>query len=96
MIPGLGQMLVSSIDYNEFVGRIDVGRIDLLPGYSLFDVKKSDAKRVVAALKGLMFFGKQVYSEIADAERDYASTSGRKAKGKEKKTDRKAERKGRK
>ncbi len=50
--------------------RVDVGRIDLLPGYSLFDVKKGDAKRVVAALKGLMFFGKQVYSEIADAERE--------------------------
>ncbi len=66
-------------------GKPEIGRIDLLPGYSLFDVKKGDAKRVVAALKGLMFFGKQVYSEIADAERDYAHTSERKTKKKERK-----------
>lgn len=88
--------LIDMLNKNVSGARVDVGRIDLLPSYSLFDVKKSDAKRVVSALKGLEFFGKQVFSEIADAERDYASTSGRKAKGKEKKTDRKAERKGRK
>lgn len=76
--------------------RVDVGRIDLLPSYSLFDVKKSDAKRVVSALKGLEFFGKRVFSEIADAERDYAAASGRKAKGKAPKSDKKTDRKGRK
>ncbi|MDE6121052.1 MAG: DbpA RNA binding domain-containing protein, partial [Muribaculaceae bacterium] len=60
--------------------RVDVGRIDLMPAYSLFDVKKGDAKRVVNALKGLEFFGKRVYSEIADAEKDYARSSERKAR----------------
>ena len=65
--------------------RVDVGRIDLLPSYSLFDVKKADAKRVVAALKGLEFFGKRIFSEIADPERDYARTSERKTKKKYKK-----------
>lgn len=57
--------------------RVEVGRIDLLPGYSLFDVKKGDAKRVVASLKGSDFLGKRVFSEIADTERDYARASAR-------------------
>ncbi len=60
--------------------RVDVGRIDLMPSYSLFDVKKGDAHRVVSALKGAEFFGKRLYSEIADAERDYARSSDRKTK----------------
>ena len=63
--------------------RVDVGRIDLLPGYSLFDVRKADAARVVSSLKGADFFGKRLYSELADPERDYASASERKGgKGK--------------
>ena len=37
---------------------------------------------MVAALKGLEFFGKRVYSEIADPDRDYAHTSERKTKTK--------------
>jgi ATP-dependent RNA helicase DeaD len=57
--------------------RVDVGRIDLLSNYSLFDVKKSDAARVVGGLKGAEFFGKRLYSEIADAEKDYAQASKR-------------------
>lgn len=57
--------------------RVEVGRIDLLPGYSLFDVKKGDAKRVVASLKGSDFLGKRVFAEIADPERDYARASAR-------------------
>ena len=57
--------------------RVEVGRIDLLPGYSLFDVKKGDAKRVVASLKGSDFLGKRVFTENADPERDYARASAR-------------------
>ena len=52
--------------------RVDVGRIDLLPGYSLFDVKKSDARKVVGALTGGDFYGKRLHSEIAVADRDYS------------------------
>lgn len=63
--------------------RVDVGRIDLMPSYSLFDVRKGDAKRTVAALKGAEFFGKRLYSEIADREKDYTRSSDRKAKGKQ-------------
>ena len=62
--------------------RVDVGRIDLMPGYSLFDVKKSDAKRVVANLKGADFMGKRIQSEVASADKDYAKVSMRRTKGK--------------
>ncbi len=60
--------------------RVDVGRIDLMPGYSLFDVRKADAHRVVGALKGSDFVGKRLYSEIADPDKDYAASSGRKSR----------------
>ncbi len=74
--------VIDMLNKNVEGRRVDVGRIDLLPSYSLFDVRKADAKRVVAALKGLEFFGKRVYSEIADPDRDYAHTSERKTKTK--------------
>ena len=64
--------------------RVDVGRIDLMPGYSLFDVKKGDAGRVVSALKGADFMGKRLHSEIADEAKDYAKASTRKTKGEKK------------
>lgn len=69
---------------NKVVGgkRVDVGRIDLMPGYSLFDVKKSDARRVVGALKGADFMGKRIYSEIASPDKDYAKASVRRTKNK--------------
>ncbi len=60
--------------------RVDVGRIDLLPGYSLFDVKKADASRVVAGLTGADFFGKRIYSEVADPSKNYAKASSRRSK----------------
>ena len=59
--------------------RVDVGRIDLLPSYTLFDVKKRDAKKVVAALKGADFMGKRLFSEVADAEKDYTRASNRRS-----------------
>lgn len=58
--------------------RVDVGRIDLLPGYSLFDVKKADARKVVGALTGADFYGKRIHSEIADPERDYSKIAEKK------------------
>ncbi len=73
--------LIEMLNKNVDGPRVDVGRIDLLPSYSLFDVKKKDAARVVGALKGLDFFGKRIFSEIADAERDYSHLSARKGKG---------------
>lgn len=57
--------------------RVDVGRIDLLPGYSLFDVRKGDARRVVEALRGADFVGKRLYAEVAESDKDYAKASAR-------------------
>jgi ATP-dependent RNA helicase DeaD len=69
---------------NKFVGgkRVDVGRIDLMPAYSLFDVKKSDAKRVVGCLKGADFIGKRLYCEVASPDKDYAKAATRRSKEK--------------
>lgn len=69
--------LIEIINKNVSGARVEVGRIDLLSGYSLFDVKKGDAKRVVASLKGCDFLGKRIFIEIADPERDYARASAR-------------------
>ncbi len=70
--------LIDMLNKNVGGQRVDVGRIDLMPSYSLFDVKKADARRVVSALKGLEFFGKRVFSEVADPDRDYAAISKKK------------------
>lgn len=71
--------LIDLLNHNVSGQRVDVGRIDLLPSYSLFDVKKADANRVVNALKGADFFGKRLYSEVADEDKDYGKASGRKS-----------------
>lgn len=57
--------------------RVDVGRIDLMPGYSLFDVRKADARRVVEALTGAEWLKKRLYAEVAAKDKDYAKASGR-------------------
>ncbi len=58
--------------------RVDVGRIDLMPGYSLFDVSEADARRVVEGLTGADFLGKRIHCEIAEEGKDYAKASSRK------------------
>ena len=63
--------------------RVDVGRIDLMPGYSLFDVRKGDARRVVGALTGADFYGKRLHSEIADSERNYSKLADKRKKKKD-------------
>lgn len=60
--------------------RVDVGRIDLMPHYSLFDVPKAEARRVVTGLTGADFLGKRIYSEVADPDKDYARASTRRSK----------------
>ena len=70
--------LIDMINHHVKGKRVDVGRIDLLPTYSLFDVKKDDASRVVSALKGVDFFGRRLYCEMADADKDYNKASSRK------------------
>jgi ATP-dependent RNA helicase DeaD len=72
--------LIELLNKNITGQRVDVGRIDLMPSYSLFDVKKADAKRVVAAIKGGEFLGKRLYSEVAEADKDYAQAATRRTK----------------
>lgn len=48
----------------------EIGRIDLLADYTLFDVRKDDAKRILDALRHAEFFGQKIHAEIA-SERDY-------------------------
>ncbi|MGN0213656.1 MAG: DEAD/DEAH box helicase [Muribaculaceae bacterium] len=73
--------LIEMINKSVEGQRIDIGRIDLLSGYSLFDVRKGEANRVVSALKGEDFFGKRVYCELAVPDKDYASENkGKSAK----------------
>jgi ATP-dependent RNA helicase DeaD len=72
--------LIEAINKNVEGQRVDVGRIDLLPGYSLFDVKKADVARVVNGLKGADFMGKRLYSEVAEQDKDYARASARRSR----------------
>ncbi len=50
----------------------DIGRIDLLPDYTLFDVRKGDARRVIDALRHADFFGTKIHCEVA-SDRDYSA-----------------------
>ncbi len=59
------------VNRNVVGDKPDIGRIDLLPGYTLFDVRKQDARRVIDALKNVDFFGTTLHPEIA-TDRDYA------------------------
>lgn len=78
--PNLIEMINSLVP-----GRVNIGRIDLLPAYSLFDVEKGAVKKVVGALKGNEFYGHRIYAEIA-TDKDYAA-KGRKKGGKEREGD---------
>ena len=75
--------LIDMLNHTVTGKRVDVGRIDLMPGSSLFDVSSGDVHRVVNGLTGADFFGKRVYSEIADKSKDYATASRRRSKRRE-------------
>lgn len=65
--------LMELINRNVNGAKPAIGRIDLMPGYTLFDVKKDDVRRVLDALRHAEFFGQKIYAEIADPQRDYAA-----------------------
>lgn len=69
--------LMEIINKNVKGNKPEIGRIDLLADYSLFDVASDDARRVIGALKGTDFFGHRLYAEEAVANKDYSVTSGR-------------------
>lgn len=68
-------------------GRVDIGRIDLLANYSLFDVRKGEGKKAVNALLNARYFGKRLYAELADPKKDYSRSSSRKSNSKGKSED---------
>lgn len=69
--------LIDMLNHTVEGKRVDVGRIDLFANYSLFDVEKGAARRVVGSLKGAEFYGKRVYAEVADHDKDYAHAERR-------------------
>lgn len=66
--------LMEMVNKNVVGPKPVIGRIDLMPGYTLFDVRKDDAHRVIAALKNVEFFGQRIRCEQA-TDRDYAAES---------------------
>lgn len=80
--------LMELVNRNVVGEKPQIGRIDLLPGYTLFDVRKEDARRVLDALKHAEFFGDRIYAEIA-TDKDYASETRKSRRAPKGKTDRK-------
>ena len=67
--------IIDIINHNVDGDRVDIGRIDLMSYYSLFDVREGSAKRVIKAIKGGDFFGKRLFAEIAVEGKNYADMS---------------------
>ncbi|MDE6422177.1 MAG: DEAD/DEAH box helicase, partial [Muribaculaceae bacterium] len=55
--------LMELVNKNVMGSKPDIGRIDLLPEYTLFDVRKDDAHRVIDALRNVDFFGTTIRPE---------------------------------
>ena len=51
--------LIDMINRN-IPGRIAIGKIDILPDFSRFEIEENEAHRVIAMLKNLDFFGKRI------------------------------------
>ena len=62
--------LMELINRSVVGSKPEIGRIDLMPEYTLFDVRKKDARKVVDALRNADFFGRKVKAEFA-TDRDY-------------------------
>lgn len=97
--------LMELINRNVVGSKPDIGRIDLMPVYTLFDVRKDDAQKVINALKNADFFGTTIHPEFA-TDRDYARDARdrrekrkrkdddfKPAKGERSRSDRKADKK---
>ncbi len=68
----------------------EIGRIDLLPDYTLFDVRKEDAHRVIDALRNADFFGTRIRAEVA-TDRNYALEARDRREKKRRKEDKHAD-----
>lgn len=65
--------LMDLVNRNVNGSKPEIGRIDLMPGYTLFDVRKNDARRVLDALRHAEFFGQKIRAEVAREGADYGS-----------------------
>ncbi len=84
--------LMELINRSVVGAKPEIGRIDLMPEYTLFDVRKKDARKVVDALRNVDFFGRKVKAEFA-TDRDYsreAQDRVKKAEAKKKKAEKTA------
>ncbi|MDE6561864.1 MAG: DEAD/DEAH box helicase [Muribaculaceae bacterium] len=71
--------LMELINRSVVGSKPEIGRIDLMPEYTLFDVRKKDARKVVDALRNADFFGRKVKAEFA-TDRDYSREAKDRAK----------------
>lgn len=69
--------LMEIINRNTTGNKPEIGRIDLMPDYTLFDVKKGEAHKVISALKNVDFFGTKLKPKKAN-ELDTEILSGTK------------------
>ena len=83
--------LMSLVNQSVAGPKPEIGRIDLFPDYTLFDVRAEDARRVTDALRNADFFGHRLRAELA-TDRDYAAEAKKqhdRAAGKDKKSKKK-------
>ncbi|MCH5235653.1 MAG: DEAD/DEAH box helicase [Muribaculaceae bacterium] len=73
--------LMEIINRNTTGNKPEIGRIDLMPDYTLFDVKKGEAHRVISALKNVDFFGTKLKPKKASELNTEEMKSGKGAKG---------------
>lgn len=77
--------LMEIINRNVKAHKPEIGRIDLLSNYTLFDVRTDDVRRVVAALKGEDFYGTRLYAEEAKPGKEYGGDRSKKRSRKDEK-----------
>ena len=81
--------LMETVNRNVHGPKPAIGRIDLLPNYTLFDVRAEDAHRVIASLKGDEFYGTRLYAEQAEPGKDYSDMRPRSGKNRDMRRDKK-------
>lgn len=72
--------LMDIVNRNVKGSKPDIGRIDLLPDYTLFDVRGEDTHRVIASLKGDDFYGTRLYAEVAAPGKNYGGKAEKRGK----------------
>lgn len=77
--------LMELVNKNVQGQKPEIGRIDLMPEYTLFDVAKGEGHRIISALKHADFYGQKVSCERADT-RDLSKDGGHRTKRSEAKS----------